>query len=84
MPTLTIRVEDMEGNVRIQQVDSSWTYARLHEELLKLFENPNSTPTVICNSKYMNLAISGGRTLEELRFENNCSLQLLEKMKGGN
>ncbi|CAG9314276.1 unnamed protein product [Blepharisma stoltei] len=37
MSTWTIRIEDKEGNSRSMQVNSSWTYAQLHGELLNCF-----------------------------------------------
>ncbi|CAG9312711.1 unnamed protein product [Blepharisma stoltei] len=81
MSNLTIRVEDMNGQQRTIQVNSSWTYAQLHNQFAQMFGGGELS--VIFGNKYLSVVTQGTATLEQLRFTNNCVIRVLQQMKGG-
>ncbi|CAG9316440.1 unnamed protein product [Blepharisma stoltei] len=81
MSNLTIRVEDMNGQQRTLQVNSSWTYAQLHNQFQQMFGQGELS--VIFGNKYLSIGTQGAATLEQLRLTNNCVIRVLQQMKGG-
>mmetsp|Transcript_447 Transcript_447/g.469 ORF Transcript_447/g.469 Transcript_447/m.469 type:complete len:84 (+) Transcript_447:17-268(+) len=82
MSDLTIRVEDMNGQQRTMQVNSSWTYAQLHAQFVQMFGSAGEL-SVVFGNKYLSVGTQGTATLEQLRFNNNCVIRVLQQMKGG-